>query len=100
MRAPITRGDDVASAGFAYNDFGTPGMVVSDTREPALGIREVRFANGVRLNLKHTDIDKDRVFVQLSVDGGDMLNTRDNPLATQMVSAMPVGGLGKQSRDG
>lgn len=99
VRAPITRGADVASAGFAYNDFGTPGTVVSDTREPALGIRELRFANGVRLNLKHTDIDKDRIFVQLSVDGGDMLNTHDNPLATQMVSAMPVGGLGKHSQD-
>jgi zinc protease len=99
MRAPLVRGADVASAGFAYNDFGTPGTVVSDTREPALGIRELRFANGVRLNLKHTDIDKDRVFVQLSVDGGDMLDTQDNPLATQMVSAMPVGGLGKHSQD-
>lgn len=99
MHAPLTRGADVASAGFAYNDFGTPGKVVSDTREAGLGIREVRFANGVRLNLKHTDIDKDRVLVQLSVDGGDMLNTKDNPLATQMVSTLPVGGLGKHSQD-
>jgi zinc protease len=39
------------------------------------------------------------VLVQVSLDGGDMLNTRDNPLATQMVSAMPVGGLGKHSQD-
>jgi zinc protease len=99
MQAPLTRGTDVASAGFAYSDFGTPGMVANDTREPPLGIREVRFANGVRLNLKHTDIEKDRVLVQLSVDGGDMLDTRDNPLATQMVSALPVGGLGKHSQD-
>ena len=99
LRAPIARAADVASEGFAYIDFGTPGTVASDLREPALGIREVRFANGVRLNLKHTDIDKDRVFGQLSVDGGDMLNTQGNPLATQMVSAMPVGGLGKHSQD-
>ncbi|MBW8753542.1 MAG: insulinase family protein [Sphingomonadales bacterium] len=99
MHAPVTRGADVASVGFAYNDFGTPGTLVSDQREPALGIRELRFANGVRLNLKHTDIDKDRVLVQLSVDGGDMLDTRENPLATQMVSALTVGGLGKHSQD-
>jgi zinc protease len=99
MKAPLARGTDVASSGFAYTDFGPPGTVASDTREPALGIREVRFANGVRLNLKHTDIEKDRVLVQLSLDGGDMLDTRDNPLATQMVSALPVGGLGKHSQD-
>jgi zinc protease len=99
MHAPLTRGADVASAGFAYNDFGPPGAIASDTREPALGIREIRFANGVRFNLRHTDIDKDRVLVQLSVDGGDMLNTRENPLATQMVSTLPVGGLGKHSQD-
>ncbi len=99
MRAPLERGADVAATGFAYSDFGTTGTVTSDTREPSLAIREVRFANGVRLNLRRTDIDKDRVFVQVSVDGGDMLNTRDNPLATQMVSAIPVGGLGKHSQD-
>lgn len=99
MRAPLTRGAEVASSGFAYNDFGPPGAVASDVVEPALGIREVRFANGVRLNIKKTDIEKDKVLVQLSVDGGDMLNTRENPLATQMVSALPVGGLGKHSQD-
>lgn len=86
-------------AGFAYTSFGPPGTVASDTREPLLGIREVRFANGVRLNLKHTDIEKDRALVQLSIDGGDMLNTRDAPLTTEMASFLPYGGLGKHSQD-
>jgi zinc protease len=99
MRAPLTRGAEITSSGFAYNDFGPPGTVTSDVVEPALGIRQVRFANGVRLNLKKTDIEADKVLVQVSVDGGDMLNTRENPLATQMVSTLPVGGLGKHSQD-
>lgn len=99
MRAPLTRGAEITSSGFAYNDFGPPGTVTSDVVEPALGIRQVRFANGVRLNLKKTDIETDKVLVQVSVDGGDMLNTRENPLATQMVSTLPVGGLGKHSQD-
>ena len=99
FRTPLARGAEVASSGFGYSEFGQPGTVQSDTREALLGIRQVRFTNGVRLNLKQTDIDKDRVLVQLSLDGGDMLNTRDNPLATQMVSAIPVGGLGKHSQD-
>ena len=50
-----------ASAGaFAYTDFGTPGHGRRRHGRAALGIREVRFANGVRLNLKHTELENDR----------------------------------------
>lgn len=99
MRVPLSRSAEVASTGFAYTDFGQPGTVASDRREPLLGIREVRFANNVRLNIKRTDIEKDRVQVRIGIDGGDMLNTRANPLATQMVPMLPAGGLGKHSQD-
>lgn len=98
-KARLERGQAVATATFAYTDFGPPGEVASDTREPLLGIREVRFANGVRLNLKKTELEKDRVHVQLSVDGGDMLATKSNPLATEMVTMLTAGGLGKHSQD-
>ncbi len=88
-----------ANAAFGYTDFGPPGAIASDTREAALGIRQIRFANGVRLNIKRTDIEKERVNIQLSIDGGDMLNTRENPLATEMAPFLPNGGLGKHSED-
>ncbi|WEK46647.1 MAG: insulinase family protein [Candidatus Andeanibacterium colombiense] len=97
--APIARGGDAASGKFAYSDFGAPGAIASDTRDPRLGIREIRFANGVRLNLKHTDLRKDRISFALNLDGGDMLATRDNPLATGLVNGLPWGGLGKHSFD-
>jgi zinc protease len=84
---------------FAYTDFGPSGAVVADSREPAFGIRMVRFANGVRLNLKHTDLDKDRISIRYSLDGGEMLDTRENPLAMEMASTLPAGGLGKHSQD-
>jgi zinc protease len=99
MRGKLGETSAPPPAGFAYTDFGAPGKVASDIREPQLDIREVRFENGVRLNLKHTDIEKDRASVQLSIDGGDFLNTRDNPLATEMASYLPYGGLGKHSQD-
>ena len=99
MDRRIEPGADVASAGFAYPESETPGTVASDTREPQLGIRQVRFANGVRLNLKRTDIETDIVRLQVNIDGGDMLATRTNPLATQMVSMLAAGGLGKHSQD-
>ena len=99
MRAPIAPPGSSAVSSFGYTEFGPAGKVVSDLREPALGIREVRFANGVRLNLKRTDLDRDRVLVQVSVDGGNLLATRDNPLATRMVPVLGLGGLGKHSKD-
>ena len=93
------REHDTASTAFAYGSFGPPGTLAADSRAPALDIREVRFANGVRLNLRRTDIEKDRVLVQLSLDGGDLLNSRGDPLVTEMASVLPVGGLGKHSQD-
>jgi zinc protease len=99
MRAPLERPGAAATAGFAYTDFGPAGTVAEDRRQPSLGIRELRFANGVRLNLKRTDIEKERVLVRVTLDGGDMLNTRANPIATQMVPTLPVGGLGKHTQD-
>jgi len=99
MSKPLTRGEVKAASAFAYTDFGPAGTVVSDSVEPVLGIRELRFANNVRLNLKRTDLQKDRVLVQLSIDGGNMLATRDNPLATRMVTVLALGGLGKHSKD-
>ncbi|MDE2620078.1 MAG: insulinase family protein, partial [Sphingomonadales bacterium] len=82
MHGRLTTAATAPAGAFAYTAFGPPGTVVSDSREPALGIRSVRFANGVRLNLKQTALEQDRVLVQLNLDGGDMLVTRDNPLAT------------------
>jgi zinc protease len=87
------------SASFAYGAFGPPGVVVADTRDAQLGIRRLRFANGVRLNLRHTDLDRDRIRVSLALAGGEALATRANPLAVAMVPMLAQGGLGKHSAD-
>jgi zinc protease len=99
MAAELADDRQAGSGPFAYTDFGPAGTVVSDTVEPLLGIRTVRFANGVMLNLKPTDLQDDRVMVQLNLDGGNMLATRDDPLAMTLASGLPVGGLGKHSQD-
>jgi zinc protease len=99
IRAPAGLPETGPSGAFAYTDFGTPGAVVADSTEPAFGIREIRFANGVRLNLKRTSLETDRIQVRLSIDGGEMLDTRDNPLATEMMAMFSAGGLGKHSQD-
>jgi zinc protease len=98
-RAPLSPSRSSVTGLFAYTDFGPPGEVISDAVEPLLGIRQVRFANGVRLNLKRTELQRDRIIVQLNVDGGDMLATKDNPLAIEMVTMLTAGGLGMHSQD-
>jgi zinc protease len=87
------------TASFAYTNFGPPGTVASDSREALLGIRTVRFANGVRLNLKRTELEKDRVILLMALDGGTRLNTIAKPLTTDMVGMLTSGGLGKHSED-
>jgi zinc protease len=89
MRQPVTRERSAAGGTFAYTSFGPQGQVVSDAAEPVLGIRTLRFANGTMLNLKRTDLEKDRILVQLTIDGGDMLNTTAAPLTTEMAGWLP-----------
>jgi len=99
MAQPLEASAEAEAVEFAYTDFGEPGEVVSDTVDEALGIRTLRFANGVMLNLKQTDLQEDRVLVQVNIDGGDMLDTADNPLATAMFGSLSVGGLGQHTLD-
>jgi len=86
-------------AQFAYTDFGPAGTVVSDTAIDDLGIRTLRFANGVMLNLKRTDLQDDRVNIRTYIDGGDMLRSKDDPLTVDLTALVTSGGLGKHSRD-
>ncbi len=99
MAAELAPRAQTELATFAYEDFGTPGTIVSDTVEPLLDIRTITFANGVRLNLKRTDLAADRVSVQLNIDGGQLLDTREAPLATAMTSSLILGGLGAHTLD-
>lgn len=96
---PIAEPDFGEEKSFAYTDFGEPGTVISDTRDERFDFRLIRFANGVRLNLKKTDIREDRIQVRLTLDGGDLLNTSEAPLTTALMSSISAGGLGLHSQD-
>ena len=62
---------------FAYTDFGPAGEVVFDQRIEDLGIRTVRFANGVQLNLKKTDFEPGKVAFRMAVGEGTSAFPRD-----------------------
>lgn len=91
--------DASASTAFAYDDFGTPGRIVSDERIADLGIRRIRFANHVMLNIKKTDFQKETVYLSLRVDGGNLLATRDDPTKVALAGSFVLGGLEAHSLD-
>jgi zinc protease len=95
IAAPVDNGP----LAFGYTTFGPAGTVVSDTVEPRLGLREIRFANGVRLTLKKIDVRKDRIAFSMAVDGGELMNTREAPMTVYLAGSLAAGGLGKHSQD-
>ncbi len=88
-----------AAQAFAYTNFGTPGTVVADDRIDDLGIRRIRFANGVMLNMKATDFEDDRIRMTVRIDGGSLLATREDPTRVVLASLLSLGGLEAHSSD-
>ncbi len=99
MQAPLTAPETKETKAFAYEDFGPAGEVVKDERIADLDIRTLTFANNVRLNIKKTDFEDDRVRISLRVDGGNILNTRDEPNLTTLMEIFASGGLAEHSVD-
>lgn len=75
VAAPV----EAATKAFAYDSFGTPGKVVFDQTVADLGIRTVRFANGLQLNLKRTAWEPDKVAFKMEVGRGSELFPIDQP---------------------
>jgi len=49
-----------------YGQFGKPGEVSSQTEDKELGATFIGFKNGVKLIVKHTDLEKDKIRVNVS----------------------------------
>ncbi len=75
----VTAPAEAAAVKFAYDDWGTPGKVVSDTTIADLGIRTVRFANGLQLNLKKTDFEPGKIAFALAIGEGLSAFPADRP---------------------
>lgn len=89
--------DTVATA-FAYDNFGKPGVIADDRSIADLGVRTIRFANNVRLNLKKTDFEAGRVRFVVRMGNGQLDLPLDKPgLGLMMASTSALGALGKHS---
>lgn len=96
---PVAAAEEKAVAKFAYENFGKAGKIKSDERIADLGIRRIRFANNVMLNIKQTDFQKDRVAISMRVDGGSLMATREDPTRVALAATLAIGGLEAHSYD-
>ena len=87
-----------AAKAFAYESFGKPGTVAGDTQIADLGVRTIRFANNVRLNIKKTDFEAGQVRFLVRLGDGVLDLPKDQPGLGPMLSmTSTAGGLKKQS---
>lgn len=90
----------VAEAKWAYTDFGTPGKVTERRVVEDLDATLITFANGVRLNLKKTDFESNRIRLTVRVAGGQLTEPPGQPgLAAYAGQTFTEGGLGRHSAD-
>ena len=87
-KVAVTKTAEEATTAFAYDSFGTPGKVVEDKIIPDLGIRTIRFANNVRLNIKKTDFEAGRVRYSVRMAGGQLALPKDKPGLNAMLSIL------------
>ncbi len=79
LRFPLPGNDETPRDQFAYTAFGPPGTIAERTQVADLDVHLVRFANGVRLNLKHTDFAASTVVLRLRIGGGLSSEPPDKP---------------------
>ncbi len=90
VAAPV----EAAAVQFAYDDWGTPGAVVFDETIADLGIRTVRFANGLQLNMKTTDFEPGKLSFSMRVgDGASVFPAEAPGLQAMLPIALSVDGL-------
>lgn len=94
MKVAVAAPVDAVSKAFAYEDFGPAGKVASDTRIADLGVRAIRFANGVMLNIKKTDFEAGKIAFGVRIGDGQRAFPADKPgLGTFMSSMSPQAAL-------
>lgn len=88
------------AAEFGYADFGAPGAIASDTRIEDLGIRTIRFANNVRLNLKPTEFEDGKLRFTIRIGSGQLAVPAESIADALFLSTMAgAAGTGKHGFD-
>ena len=81
-----------AAAQFAFTDFGPKGEVVSRNVQADLGIVQAEFANHVRVNIKQTEFEKNKVRTLVRFGGGMLELPSDKPGLQYFAGAVFISG--------
>ncbi len=85
---------------FAYRYFGAPGAVTKRTAHDDLAVTFVDFSNGVRLNFKPTDFERNAVWISIRAGDGKLSQPHSKPGLDLFAGAgFVAGGLGRHSAD-
>jgi zinc protease len=85
---------------FAYTQFGSPGTVTARNEVADLGITQLTLSNGIKVNWKRTDFDKNSISMIARFGHGKLTMPADKPgLDFIAGDVFNIGGLGKHSTD-
>ena len=85
---------------FAYTDFGTPGTIVARHEIADLGVTQLTLSNHIRVNLKRTDFEANRIHINVRFGAGTLCAPPTQPGLAVLAGAIFIpGGLGKHSAD-
>jgi zinc protease len=95
----VSAGGALSEVKFAYEDFGPPGVVTQRAHMADLDVWQVRFANGVRLNLKRTVLEHGRAHFRLRFGTGRASEPREHPGLGLWAGGLVAAGLGKHTNE-
>ncbi|MDR6669781.1 insulinase family protein [Rhizobium sp. 1399] len=92
LAVPVTAPSTAAAVVWPYTHFGEPSAVVERRVVEDLGLTMVRFANGVRLTIKPTELRANEVLVREDIGRGRLGLPNDHPLAIWASPAVALSG--------
>jgi zinc protease len=96
----VTAPEAIGELKWGYTDFGPAGKIAKRDHVADLDITLITFENGVRLNLKKTDFEANRIRVSVRVGTGGLTEPKDQPgLGFFTGQTFTAGGLGQHSAD-
>lgn len=88
------------TAVFAYTQFGPTGAISAEKRIEDLDATQLVLSNGVRVNFKRTEFEKNSISLLARMGSGQLSMPHDKPGLTQLAGALlNAGGLGEHSED-
>ncbi len=81
---------------FAYNYAAEPGTIVRRTHHADVDVHQVEFANGVRLTVKRTDFEANRIYTRARVGYGRLVEPLEKTgISVAAATTLLAGGLGR-----